>query len=439
MSESADTSSAKPKSSRADALTVLKRLRDNGQVAYFAGGCVRDMLLGIEPKDYDVATDAPPEKVRRLFSNTQAVGAAFGVILVRLGGSQIEVATFRADLNYTDGRHPEGVRFTTAEEDAKRRDFTINGLFFDPIENKVIDYVGGQEDLKDRILRAIGEPNHRFEEDHLRMLRAVRFAARFDLKIDPGTRDAIVQHAAQLARISPERIAEELRLMLTPQTRISAWRMLHELDLDRVVFRFLKLNWEPPYPEVIANRPPVLIDRVATGERIEFGFALAIVVLEYLLQRLPHLGDWERALNEVTIRSVSQSIRQALKISNDESDMLEQTLYGLERLLRGWGNSIATAKRFLARPTARYSREIFDALRVDDETSHAAVEGQLNELQQTEYAPVPLVSGDDLVAAGLKPGRLFKRVLDDVYDAQLEDRVSTKDEAMRLAMEIAKS
>src|SRR5688500_12446804 len=164
------------KASREDALAVVRRLRDAGHVAYFAGGCVRDMLLGLEPKDYDVATDAPPDRVRQLFSNTQAVGAAFGVILVRQRKSQIEVATFRTDLKYVDGRRPEGVVFTTAEEDAKRRDFTINGMFFDPVEEKVIDYVGGQEDLQNKLLRAIGEPNHRFEEDHLRLLRAVRFA-----------------------------------------------------------------------------------------------------------------------------------------------------------------------------------------------------------------------------------------------------------------------
>jgi poly(A) polymerase len=303
----------------------------------------------------------------------------------------------------------------------------------------VIDYVGGQEDLKNKILRAIGEPKHRFEEDHLRMLRAVRFAARFGLTIDTLTRDGIVQHAAHLARISPERIAEELRLMLTPPTRVSAWRMLNELDLDRVVFRFVKPDWEPPHPDVLGKRSSVVIDRIAGTEQIEFGYALAIVVLEYLLRCLPHLGDWEKALNEATIRSIVHAMRQALKISNDESDCVAETLYGLERLLRGWGGSVATAKRFLARPTARYSRELFDALAILEERSRAAIQQQLDELRETVYAPAPLVTGDDLVAQGLKPGKLFKRLLDVVYDAQLEDRVKTKDEAMKLALEIAKA
>src|SRR6185312_6460529 len=187
---------------RDDAVVVLKRLRDAGYVAYFAGGCVRDLLLGIEPKDFDVATDAPPDRVRQIFRNAQAVGAAFGVILVRQGGSQIEVATFRAEAGYDDGRHPTVVRFTTAQNDAQRRDFTINGLFYDPVTEEVIDYVGGQEDIKARTVRAIGEAAARFDEDSLRLLRAVRFSARLGFKIDSTTAAAIKQHAPQLKRIS---------------------------------------------------------------------------------------------------------------------------------------------------------------------------------------------------------------------------------------------
>src|SRR5436190_8701533 len=224
------------KSTGEDAVEIVKRLRSAGHVAYLAGGCVRDLLLGLEPKDYDVATDAPPERVRKLFNNTQAVGAAFGMILVRLGGSQIEVATFHADMEYEDGRRPVGVRFTSAEEDAKRRDFTINGLFLDPIDDRVIDYVGGQDDLSAKILRAIGEPNHRFEEDHLRLLRAVRFASRFGLIIHPTTADAIASHAPSLTRISPERVGEGLRLMLTPITRVAARDLLWQFKLIEVIF-----------------------------------------------------------------------------------------------------------------------------------------------------------------------------------------------------------
>src|SRR3954469_23233625 len=217
--------SVRPPSLREDAEAVLRRLREAGHVAYFAGGCVRDLLLGLEPKDWDVATDAPPQRVRELFSKTEAVGAAFGVILVRHGKSVVEVATFRSEGNYLDGRRPSEVRFTTAEEDARRRDFTINGLFLDPLAGgppaeQVIDYVGGREDLRRGVLRAIGDPERRFAEDYLRLLRAVRFAARLGFPIPPATAAAVRRHAPRLAQIAPERVGDELRVMLPPPTRV---------------------------------------------------------------------------------------------------------------------------------------------------------------------------------------------------------------------------
>jgi poly(A) polymerase len=431
------TPSSKQPCLRDDALAVLKRLREAGHIAYFAGGCVRDELLGIAPKDYDIATDAPPTRVRELFRSTQAVGAAFGVILVRHGKSVVEVATFRSDGAYLDGRRPSEVRFTTAEEDAKRRDFTINGLFLDPIDNRVIDYVGGQEDLKSRVLRAIGDPNHRFEEDHLRMLRAVRFAARFGLRIEPETSDAIRAHAQQLKAISPERIAEELRMMLTAPTRTQAWKLLEDYSLDDVVFRFLKLPWERVHPDLAGPRAHVLFQRVAPGESISFGLALSAAVLEYAARRLPHLAEWPRLMNQVTVRQMARAMRQALRISNDESDTLEGTLYGVEMLLREPMPSVAAMKRFLARATSAYSRVLLGALPAGVADEHRRqIEEALQTLEQSDYAPTPLLSGDDLVAAGWSPGPVFKRVLDQVYDAQLEDRIMTRQQALELANQL---
>src|SRR5215212_10163592 len=266
----------KPPCERADAEAVLRRLRHNGHEAYFAGGCVRDLLLGLEPKDYDVATDAQPQRVRELFTKTEAVGAAFGVILVRHGRSVVEVATFRSDGSYLDGRRPSEVKFTTAQEDAQRRDFTINGLFMDPLaEDRVIDFVGGKEDLAARRLRAIGDPSSRFAEDHLRLLRAVRFAARFGLEIAPSTAMAIEQHANLLKGISPERIAEELRLMLTASTRGTAWMLLWKFRLIHVVMRFLPLG------EGVALSPSRSIFlATAPGAEISFGLALAAAVVD---------------------------------------------------------------------------------------------------------------------------------------------------------------
>jgi poly(A) polymerase len=434
MTQRSDDSPAQT-ASRDDAVAVVRRLRDAGHIAYFAGGCVRDMLLGLEPKDYDVATDAPPDRVRQLFASTQAVGAAFGVILVRQRKSIIEVATFRTDLQYTDGRRPEGVVFTTAEEDAKRRDFTINGLFFDPIENKVIDYVGGQEDLKKKILRAIGEPNHRFEEDHLRLLRAVRFAARFGLKIDPATCEAMARHAQQLVRISPERIAEELRIMLTATTRASALELIAEFGFEDVIFRFLQRPTPPTLQELTSRRSMLIFNRVAPGRTIPFGLALAAASVEHFAQRLPSLNDWPALIRELSVRSVSKSMRQALRISNEEADELEGSLYGVEMLLADPSPGVVTIKRFLARPTASLSRMLLLALPLD----HAGeLEQRLAEVEKTEFAPPPLITGDDLTAAGLQPGPVFKRVLDAIYDAQLDDRITSKEQALTLALQLAK-
>jgi poly(A) polymerase len=415
------------KSSREDAVEIVKRLRAAGHIAYLAGGCVRDLLLGLEPKDYDVATDAPPERVRKLFNNTQAVGAAFGVILVRLGGSQIEVATFRADMNYEDGRHPVGVRFTSAEEDARRRDFTINGLFLDPLDDRVIDYVGGQDDLSARILRAIGEPNHRFEEDHLRLLRALRFASRFNLAIDPTTADAITSHAPSLTRISPERVGEELRLMLTPTTRIVARNLLWEFKLIQVIFRTLPER--PDEPKI------PIFDKLAVAQPISSGLALAALSLEYRSETDPI-----KMLDRPEIQRTNQACRTTLKISNEESDRLAGVLH-LADLLGDAPPRIATMKRFLASPFSGDARLLLDTLartNVHVERIRWLTE-QITELQKRDVAPPPLITGDDLTAAGLKPGKLFKRILNDTYDAQLEDRITSKQHAMNMAMEIARS
>src|SRR5882724_1703414 len=310
--ETPPPSSNKPRSFREDAEAVVRRLRDAGHVAYFAGGCVRDLLLGLEPKDYDVATDAVPQIVRSLFRNTQAVGQAFGVILVRLGRSVIEVATFRSDGQYVDGRRPSEVRFTTAQEDAQRRDFTINGLFLDPLDgDRVIDYVGGQEDLAARRLRAIGDPAARFGEDHLRLLRAVRFAARFGLEIAPATAMAIESRAGLLKGISPERIAIELREMLCPPTRSAAWLLLWQFKLIHVVLRFVPLR-----ENVQINPSKSVFLATAPGAEISFGTALAAGVIDAELQQ--GAPDLIVLLQKNEVDRMAKAVDKALKLSNGE-------------------------------------------------------------------------------------------------------------------------
>jgi poly(A) polymerase len=415
---------------------VLNRLREAAHVAYFAGGCVRDLLLGTEPKDFDIATDAPPDRVRELFKNTQAVGAAFGVILVRHRKSHIEVATFRSEAGYDDGRHPSRVRFTNAEEDAKRRDFTINGLFLDPATQRVIDYVGGQEDLKARRIRAIGDPAERFEEDSLRLLRAVRFSARLGFAIEPATASAIVAHAAQLKRISPERIAEELRIMLPPPTRVAAWKMLWELGLLSVIMRFLHVKEKPR-----DLSRPLLFNQVDPGKPIAFGLALAAAVMCYRMQIDPELGDPRTFLAARSVNAHVRAMRQALKISNEESDQMSGTLSGLEALLRDEPPRVAMMKRFLARPTAPLSRKLLAALTsVGVQKARAQwFQRELSTLEKTEFAPTPLIDGDVLTGLGMQPGPMFKRILNEVYDAQLEGRAKTREEAIQLARRIAGS
>jgi poly(A) polymerase len=427
-----DAAGSKPPCYREDALAVVRALRDGGHIAYFAGGCVRDLLLGIEPKDYDVATDAVPQRVRSLFRSTQAVGQAFGVILVRLGRSVVEVATFRSDGAYLDGRRPAEVRFTTAEEDARRRDFTINGLFLDPVADQVIDYVGGKPDLAARLLRAIGEPDARFAEDHLRLLRAVRFAARFGLSIDPRTRQAILHHAPQLARISPERIGDEVRNILTPATRATGWRLLRELGLASLLYRFLP---NKPRAEVAAS----LLDHLQDLKRISLGLALSATTLDIVSWQNSTDADKRAALTRPRVHGYVRALRQSLRISNEESDDLSGTLEGIAILLGDSPPTIAALKRFLARPTAALTRRLMEVIAAQGTWPKriAELRGMLADLEQSDFAPPPLLTGDDLTAAGWTPGPLFKRILEAVYDAQLEAQVRTKAEALALAKRLA--
>ncbi|HWE03434.1 MAG TPA: CCA tRNA nucleotidyltransferase [Tepidisphaeraceae bacterium] len=440
---SAPGSGGKPLCRRVDALAVLTRLRDAGHSAFFAGGCVRDLLLGHEPKDWDVATDAQPNRVRGMFPNTQAVGAAFGVILVRHHGSSVEVATFRADAQYADGRHPDSVRFTTAEEDAKRRDFTMNGLFLDPLrsgslDEQVIDYVGGRADLRAGRIRAIGDPAARFGEDHLRMLRAVRFAGRFGFEIETATAAAIRRHSAHLVRISPERIADELRIMLTPPTRAAVYRLLEELGLRQSIFRFLEI---PRGPGRIESSRSVFA-ALASDAAIPFSLAIAGASIDEYLWHGPPNADPRRFFERPVGQKIVRAVRQSLKISNDESGDILGALEGLDPLVGADAPRVATMKRFLARPTADMSRRLLKAVQsigLLDTREIRSVQERLSALEKTQFAPPPLITGDDLAKAGLTPGPQFKRILDAVYDAQLEDRIVTHPAAMEMALSMFQS
>lgn len=423
----------RPPSARAAAVQIVRRLQEQGHVAYLAGGCVRDELLGLTPKDHDVATDAPPQRVRDLFPQTQAVGAAFGVILVRMGGSVVEVATFRSDDRYEDGRRPVAVRFTTAEEDARRRDFTINGLFLDPVSGAVVDHVGGRADLERRVIRAIGSPSQRFEEDHLRLLRATRFAARLGFAIEPATMDAIVLHAPRIIGISPERIAEELRLMLCPPTRAAAWRLLWRTGLLRRLMRLLPERPDEP------TEDRMLLPLLAPDEAVGFGVALAVATTCY--RRCGLDGEPAVALLAPDAAGVSvRAMRRALRLSNDETDAMRQSMDLAYSLLVCDRPSIARRKRFLASAAAPDARRIIDVLgrRGIEPQRIAALQAGLREVEaRGDVAPPPLLTGDDLVAEGLSPGPRFRVILDAVYDEQLEGRIADRDAAVALALRLA--
>ncbi len=407
------------------------RLREAGHLAYFAGGCVRDELLSLRPTDFDVATDAVPARVRELFPRTAEVGAAFGVVLVyeQVAGEKavIEVATFRADGPYSDSRRPDRVHFSTPEEDAKRRDFTINALFLDPLiaagrPGRVIDFVGGQADLAARVIRAVGEPDQRLAEDHLRALRAVRFAARLGFMIEPGTAAAIARHAAELRGVSRERIGDELRRMLghpAAASRARAVELVELLGLDAPV-----LN-EPGR----GTGPLTALARLALPLPV-FGAVLAAWCLE-------RAGATHRGLDPREIAAVRGRWRSALCLSNEEKDELSDVLEIHAAMVQTWaGLPVAARKRLAGRTMFGPGLALFAGI---DAPAAARIASEYKGLERDGIgiSPVPLITGEDLIAIGLSPGPLFKRILDQVTDAQLEGRVRDHGEAMELARRLS--
>lgn len=409
-----------PAAARAFAVAVVDRLRRAGHEAVWAGGCVRDELLGRTPADYDVATSARPEQVRAVFGTrgTIAVGAAFGVITVlgpRAAG-QVEVATFRSDAAYTDGRHPAGVTFTDAREDALRRDFTINGLFLDPFTGEVHDHVGGRADLAAGIVRAIGSPAMRFGEDHLRMLRAVRFAACFGFALEEATREAIVRMAHLVTGVSPERIAAELRAMVSRPGRRRALELLAETGLAREVL-----------PEVAATEGSG-VDPEAWGESARVVEALDEPDLAMALAILAH----GRPV------AVADAIASRLRLSNRERQTAAWLHAGVAALgsLDGAaleGRAWSRVQPWLARAAAPLLADVLRAGAACGRGTPGAaawITAKL-ELPPATLDPPPLVTGHDLLAAGVPAGRDLGRALALVREWQLDGVVGSRDEALR--------
>lgn len=423
------------------ALGIVERLQAHGFIAYYAGGCVRDTLLGKEPKDYDIATSARPEQVQTLFPRTVAVGAHFGVIVVVEKGVEFEVATFRADGLYIDGRRPEGVTFSTPHQDAERRDFTINGMFYDPVKKELIDFVNGRADLSAGILRAIGNAADRFREDRLRMLRAVRFAATFGLKIEEATWNALKENAAAIHDVSAERIREELsRIFLSPN-RVLGFDLLDESGLmEQVLPEITRLKGceQPPqfHPE----------GDVFVHTRIMLGLLPPDVSLPLVLSVLFHdigkPGTFSCDPAEGRIRfnghdklgaEMTRALMERLRFSRDEIDATVEAVDQHMVFKDVQKMRVAKLKRFMSRPHFADEMELH---RVDCTSSHGALDNydflkqKQEEFSSEPLIPAPLVRGEDVLALGWKPGPAIGKILEAVQTRQLEGTLSTREEAL---------
>lgn len=388
------------------ALHILDRLRAAGHRALLAGGCVRDRLLAIAPKDYDIATSARPEEVLRLYPKARPVGVKFGVVLVRQAGHDVEVATFRTDGPYSDGRHPDHVQYGTAEQDAQRRDFTINGLFLDPLSDAVIDYVGGQGDLRAGVIRTIGAPAQRFAEDHLRMLRAVRFAARLGFTIEPETLSEMRRLAPCLPGISAERIAMELAAILTPATRIIGWRLLSETQLCA----FLVTTWKPSAGEL-----PGIALRLRALPSASIAFALALAAL------------WGKETP-----AAARTHARALRCSNREVRTVSWLLSNLADVAKVDRLDLAALKRLRADRDWPLLPPLLHAALVADEADlapHDRLLERVAAIPAEKITPPPLLTGDDLLSLGVPAGRGLGTVMDLLYTAQLNEEIASRAEA----------
>jgi tRNA nucleotidyltransferase/poly(A) polymerase len=399
------------RSARQAAERVIQTLSAAGYRAVLAGGCVRDLLLDQTPKDYDVATAATPDEICALFPRAQRVGAHFGVVLIRDSGHAIEVATFRTDGDYSDGRHPDSVTFTTAEEDALRRDFTINGMFLDPATNEVLDYVGGRDDLAARLIQAIGNPEQRFDEDRLRMIRAVRFAARLGFSIEQETFEAIWNRAEQLSIISAERIREELEKILVHPSRAAGVQMLIDTGLINALW---------PEPDWSTSRLASAV-RGLEGLPAQAPFPLSLAVL--LFDHSP------KAVNRICRDlKCSNADRHGTAWLTREAAAFETHRY----------DTLARLKRCIAQPgfaglvpflTARA------AATGSDTTAIASLEERAALIPCDHVAPPPFVRGEDLQELGLAAGPAFAQILDALYDEQLELTLHSREAALTRARE----
>ena len=425
------------------ATKLVRRLRESGFIAYFAGGCVRDALLRKQPKDIDIATDAEPDEVQKMFIRTVAVGAKFGVVRVLEGGFEFEIATFRSDGVYLDGRRPVSVTFSSPEEDAKRRDFTINGMFYDPLADQVVDFVGGKTDLEHRLVQAIGNPDERFSEDHLRLLRAVRFAAALDFEIEPATWKAVTEKAHQIRTVSQERIRDELVKIMADPHRVRGLDLLDQSGLlKNVLPEVSRMHGceQPPqfHPEgdvyvhtrlmlslLPADASPLLALSVLLhdiGKPVTYSF-------DEVDQRIRFNGHDQVGADMAT------EIMTRLRFSNEEIGTVVEAIRNHMVFKDTPNMRPAKLRRFMGRQNFPLELELH---RVDCLGSHGDLQtydllvNKQREFENEPIIPPPLLTGRDLIALGLKPGPRFGEILEAVQTAQLDGEIKDRAGALQL-------
>src|SRR3989449_5909158 len=439
------------------AVEIVRRLRAEGFQAYLVGGCVRDLVMGREPKDYDISTDATPEAIVRLYPESLTVGAQFGVVLVPREAGDVEVATFRSDGRYTDGRHPDEVRYSkTAEEDVRRRDFTINGLLYDPLAapaaaptdrltaatNGVLDYVGGLADIQGRRIRTIGDPGERFSEDHLRMLRAVRFTVRFGFSLDPAALKAIRELAPEIHDVSAERVRDEIVKILTEGNPRRGFELLDEAGLLKEVLPEIKALQGVQQPPEFHPEGDVWTHTLMMLEGLRNPTpTLALGVLLHDVGKPPTFSVRERIRfdNHVEVGArMAEDILKRLRLPSRETERVVELVRHHLRFKDFPQMRRSTQLRFLRLPGFDEHLELhrLDCLSSHrDLTNYELARRMLEETPAQEIKPAPLVRGDDLIAKGYAPGPLFKQILQTVEDAQLEGKVHNREDALELVAE----
>jgi len=425
------------------AASVVRKLQENGFVAYFAGGSIRDALRGTAPKDIDIATSAKPNEVQELFRRTIPVGVQFGVVRVLEGDFEFEVATFRSDGIYLDGRHPQFVEFSTPEKDAFRRDFTVNGIFYDPVKDKVIDFVGGREDLGRKLIRAIGMPSQRFAEDRLRMLRAIRLASALAFEIESGTWSAIRAEANEILVVSPERVRDELLKILVDAHRLRGFDLLDKSGLLAAILPEVDALKGCEQPEQFHPEGDVFVHTRMMLGLLE-AEAKGVEALSVLLHDIgkPPTRSFDPADQRIRFNGhdkvgaeMAEQVMTRLRFSRHEINVVVEAVRNHMIFKDVKQMRPAKLRRFMARPNFEIELELH---RVDCAGSHGDLENhqflvnKASEFAREPLIPPPLIRGDDLIALGLKPGPRMGQLLEAIQTAQLEGEVRTREEALEL-------